>query len=89
MKHLPKQEGKYIARMDADDVSLLDRFENQYAHMEANPIVSLLEACYTVFNEYGSTHIVAIPSKHVKQKKHWGELFDENKKHFLWKYCIF
>ena len=29
--------GKYIARMDGDDISLPNRFERQYAFMEANP----------------------------------------------------
>ena len=64
--------GKYIARMDADDVSLLDRFENQYAHMEANPNCVAVGGRYTVFNEYGSTHIVVIPPQTYKTKKALG-----------------
>ena len=31
--------GKYIARMDADDISVATRFEKQYAYMEAHPDV--------------------------------------------------
>lgn len=33
--------GKYIARMDADDICLPERFEKQYKFMEENPDVSL------------------------------------------------
>lgn len=33
--------GKYIARMDADDISLAGRLEKQYKFMEENPDVSL------------------------------------------------
>ena len=33
--------GKYIARMDADDICLPDRFEKQYRFMEDNKDVSL------------------------------------------------
>ena len=40
-KALSLATGKYVARMDADDICLPDRFEKQYAFMEKNPDVSL------------------------------------------------
>ena len=34
-------QGKYIARMDADDIMLPHRFKTQYAFMEANPHIDI------------------------------------------------
>lgn len=45
-KALSFAKGKYIARMDADDICLLDRFEKQYQFMENNPDVSLSSCRY-------------------------------------------
>lgn len=42
--------GKYIARMDADDVSLPDRLEKQVHRLEANPQIV---ACGTLYAIYG------------------------------------
>ena len=33
---------EYIARMDADDISMPDRFEKQLAYMEAHPKIECL-----------------------------------------------
>lgn len=41
-KGLANAKGKYIARMDADDISLPDRFEKQYKFMENHPDVIVL-----------------------------------------------
>ncbi len=40
-KALSLAQGKYVARMDADDICLSDRFEKQYKFMEENPDVAL------------------------------------------------
>ena len=39
---IEKSQGKYIARMDADDISLPERLEHQYRFMEDNTDVALL-----------------------------------------------
>lgn len=48
---LKAAKGKYIARMDADDISLPQRFEKQYAYMEAHPNVILCGARVASFNK--------------------------------------
>ena len=40
-KAISVSEGKYIARMDADDICMPDRLEKQYKFMEENPDVAL------------------------------------------------
>lgn len=44
-------QGKYIARMDADDISIRERFEKQYAYMENHPDVVL---CGCAIEEFGT-----------------------------------
>ncbi len=43
--------GKYIARMDADDIALPERFAKQVAFMEANPKIGVCGTWLKVFNE--------------------------------------
>ncbi|MGD0751132.1 MAG: glycosyltransferase [Anaerolineales bacterium] len=45
--------GKYIARMDADDVSLPERFEKQVAFLEKHPDIDILGTAMLLVNERG------------------------------------
>lgn len=49
---LRKVRGEYIARMDADDVSMPTRFEKQVAYLDANPDVGVLGTLIEVFGLY-------------------------------------
>ena len=51
-------KGKYIARMDADDVSAPNRLEKQFAFLEAHPDVVLVGSYYEAFSEHFSKIIV-------------------------------
>ena len=48
---LKAAKGKYIARMDSDDIALPQRFEKEYAYMEAHPDVVLCGARVSFFSE--------------------------------------
>ncbi|ETJ84818.1 glycosyltransferase family 2 protein, partial [Vibrio parahaemolyticus] len=44
-------KGKYIARMDADDICLPKRFEMQVKFLESNPSVGLVGTSYMYIDE--------------------------------------
>ncbi|MDD3876092.1 MAG: glycosyltransferase family 2 protein [Bacteroidales bacterium] len=52
-KGIELSEGKYIARMDADDISLPDRLQKQFAFMEAHPEIGL---CGSYIRTIGLEH---------------------------------
>ncbi len=52
-KGLDLAQGAYIARMDADDVSLPERIEKQMIHMLSNPEVDLCGTNYIMINAKG------------------------------------
>lgn len=54
-------KGKYIARMDADDSSVVERFEMQLEFLEANPDFIL---CGSTVQIYGSDNIIDKPEHH-------------------------
>ena len=55
--------GKYIVRMDADDVSLPKRIEKQVRFMEAHPNVGVCGTWFKVFGEIKRPYIVILPEK--------------------------
>lgn len=50
--------GKYVARMDGDDISLPDRFEKQIKFLKENPDVDLVGTAMQRFNDKGKHDIV-------------------------------
>jgi glycosyltransferase involved in cell wall biosynthesis len=65
-KGLIFSKGKYIARMDADDISLPNRLEKQVCFLEENPAFGLLGTGYSIFG--GKEEEVHYPSEHEKLK---------------------
>jgi GT2 family glycosyltransferase len=56
--------GKYIARMDADDVAIKDRFAQQVAFMEANPGIGVVGTAVQMIDANGTLlRVVRYPEK--------------------------
>lgn len=66
-------EGKYIARMDADDFSYPERIEKQVAFMEANPDISILGTLRQIIYP---THNVIEPRPLSNEEIHVEMLFN-------------
>ena len=54
-KGIKKAKGKYIVRMDADDISMPDRLSKQVRYMENNPNIGISGTCSEIIG-YGSGH---------------------------------
>lgn len=52
---------KYIARMDADDISRLDRFERQVKFMDANPEISVSGTYASEFGDPSALSLIKSP----------------------------
>lgn len=57
---LDRATGKYIARMDADDISEKNRLEKQVNFLENNPQFDLVGTLMQSFDENGLKHVVKI-----------------------------
>lgn len=64
-------KGKYIARMDGDDICLPERFEKQIRFLEANPDFVV---CGTTYSKIGNPKRITIPQHHsnIKIRLLWG-----------------
>lgn len=51
----------YVARMDADDISMPDRFEKQVKFIVENPDVQVLSSGYALFKNKRVSHIYQLP----------------------------
>lgn len=77
----------YIARMDADDISLPDRFEKQVKYLIENPDVQVLSSGYTLFKNAKVSHIHKLPEndRDIKEQLnysgsvcHAGSIYSKN-----------
>jgi len=71
---LSRARGEYIARMDADDISLPERLERQVAFLDRNPTVALVGCNMVVIDETGATvSVIDVPVENEEIK--WQLLF--------------
>lgn len=68
---LKRAKGKYIARMDADDISDLDRLEIQVKYLNENPTIFIVGAYLQMINKNGEELFIKtapITDKCIKQR---------------------
>ena len=58
-------QGKYVVRMDADDISLLNRIEKQILFLEENPEISVCGGAIEEFDEQGVIKTIIKPTTHI------------------------
>lgn len=68
-------KGEYIARMDADDISMLDRFEKQVKFLDNNPQYAIVGGNAELFNEEGAYSKRAMKEYPTKEDLLFGTIF--------------
>lgn len=70
--------GKFIARMDADDISSLNRLDKQVTFMLANPAVAVLGTNYEIIDSSGrvlKNVYMPLSDKEIRTHLFWGNPF--------------
>ena len=62
-KGIQLAQGKYIARMDADDIALPDRIEKQVDFLSLHPNIAVLGGAMKTFGENVQSEILALPTE--------------------------
>jgi len=71
-KGLKIANGEYIARMDADDISLSNRFQHQIDFLEQNPEISLVGSSAVLVDENGlELQLLQNPTEHEYLRLHF------------------
>jgi len=65
-KGLGAAKGEYIARMDADDISIAERFEKQINYLDNHPTIDILGTGFEIFGSENKTIQVSIDSKELE-----------------------
>lgn len=60
--------GKFVARMDADDLSFPERLATQYAYLQSHPDVDLLACRAVVFSEKNSDFLMSLPYRKTHEE---------------------
>ena len=68
-------KGEYIARMDADDISMLDRFEKQVKFLDNNPQYAIVGGNAELFNEKGTYSERVMKEYPTKEDLLFGTIF--------------
>jgi glycosyltransferase involved in cell wall biosynthesis len=71
---LEMARGRYIARMDADDISLPERFEKQAAFLETHPEIGIVGTALQMVNERGN-NIGGLSAPLVDLAIRWANIF--------------
>jgi len=69
-KAIQLAQGKYIARMDADDIALPDRIEKQVTFLEQHPQVAVVGGAIETFGENVEKQTLVLPQEDMAIKTH-------------------
>lgn len=77
-KGIDNASGKYIARMDADDISLPTRFQKQFDYLESNNDIALVGSTAILIDELGHEKNkigITLPSNQIFCQLFFGNMF--------------